>query len=52
MVNDTVEYISENFQVNNGDGFSRIVKRGDTDRGLDGWLLSHYLVSAYNADTL
>jgi hypothetical protein len=46
MVNDTVEYISENFQVNNGDGFSYIVKRGDTDRGLDGWLLfSHYLHS-------
>jgi hypothetical protein len=46
MVNDNVAFITKNFRVNNGDGFSYIVKRGDTSQGWDGWVIfSHYLNS-------
>jgi len=46
VINDTAEYIQNNFRVDNGDAYSFIVKRGDLSGGWDGWvLLSHYSTS-------
>jgi len=43
VIDDIEAYIQNNFRVGNGDAFSYIVKRGDLDRGWDGWVvLSHY----------
>jgi hypothetical protein len=43
IINDIEAYILENFRVGNGDAFSHIVKRGNLNRGWDGWVvLSHY----------
>jgi hypothetical protein len=43
LINDIEAYIGNNYRVGNGDAFSFLVKRGDLNRGWDGWIiLSHY----------
>jgi hypothetical protein len=43
MMNDNEAYILKNFRINNGDAYSYAVKRGQTSRGWDGWVIfSHY----------
>ena len=43
VINDIEEYIYQNYNVTNGNAYSFIVKRGDLNRGFDGWVvLSHY----------
>jgi len=43
VINDMEAHIRNNFRVNNGDAFSYVVKRGDLNRGWDGWVVfSHY----------
>jgi hypothetical protein len=46
VINNIEAYIGKNFRINNGDGFSYVVKRGNTNGGWDGWLVfSHYSTS-------
>jgi hypothetical protein len=43
VINDIKAYILNNHRVSSGDAFSYVVKRGDLNRGWDGWVvLSHY----------
>ena len=43
VITDLEVYLQDNFHISNGDGFSYVIKRGDLNRGWDGWLvLSHF----------
>jgi hypothetical protein len=44
MLNDLESHIFTQYRVENRDAFSFFVKRGDTNKGIDGWIVfSHYL---------
>jgi hypothetical protein len=48
MINDLEGYIPTQYRLENGDAYSYIIKRGDTNGGggIDGWVVfSHYLNS-------
>jgi hypothetical protein len=43
MLNDNEAFILQNFRVTNGDAYSYAVKRSNTSRGWDGWVIfSHF----------
>ncbi|MDR0600142.1 MAG: hypothetical protein LBG84_08720 [Treponema sp.] len=46
MVNDLEGYMSNNYQIGNGEAFSHLVDRSSTNAGCDGWVVfSHFLNS-------
>ncbi|MCR5187820.1 MAG: hypothetical protein K6C97_02705 [Treponema sp.] len=47
LMSDVQDYIVDNYDFNNKDCFLHLIKRGDIDDGLDGWMVfSHYSSSA------
>lgn len=43
MLNDLVQYIAQQYDLENGDAYSYMVKRGQTGNGVDGWIVFSHL---------
>jgi hypothetical protein len=45
MLNDLVQFISQEYDLEDGDTYSYMVKRGETSNGVDGWIVFSHLNS-------
>jgi hypothetical protein len=45
MLNDLVQFISQEYNLENGDAYSYMVKRGQSGNGVDGWIVFSHLNS-------
>jgi len=43
MLNDLVKFISQEYELADGDAYSYMVKRGQTDISVDGWIVFSHL---------